>query len=131
MRNLRKSLITAAGLILILAGGTFISRNREKETFEEISMGINKVIETPVEIEYTLEEQEDIKYFRERATLVWSSFVLDKPLKIRNSVHEMIEKYPNMNSRIQEVVKEDMEDGLFFLNGAYKIYKNSEGFAPY
>jgi hypothetical protein len=124
MKNLRKALVVAGGLVLILAGTTFLPKNKGIEVFKKI----------PLETKYALEEQKEIDYFHERATLIWSSYVLRKPFLIEQSVCEMMDKYPKLSPKIQGAVKEDFETGLFFLNGLYRRNNkrdNPKIFEPY
>ena len=112
MKNLKTILITAGGLVLLLAGTTFLPQKKNAKIIKE----------TPVEIKYTNEEQIEIKFFNERIRLISSSYAADEPYLIEPSVREMMEKYPNLNPRIQSAVRPALEDGLFFLNGLSRGY---------
>ncbi|MDP3026219.1 MAG: hypothetical protein Q8N63_00815 [Nanoarchaeota archaeon] len=120
MKNLKTALFFAGGLVLILAGTTFIQKNKNTKVYKE----------NPVEIKYTAEEQREIDYFDERGRLIWSSYAINKPSMIEKSVCEMIDKYPGLSQEAQGAVKKDLEDGLFFLNGLCEKY-SPEKFAPY
>lgn len=129
-------MIATGGLVLILAGDIFISRNKGEIIPEKAKTGINKVIEFPskeisLEIKYTNEEQEQIDYFNKRETLVENCYVMGRLSYVKYLVDEMIEKYSDSSSKTQKAVKGKLESGLYFLNGAYKIGDDFESFAPY